>query len=209
MRILAMPKTGFKDIGIDSIGFYSPQNFVDLQKLAKARNIAFNKLKYGLMTYEMRVPAEGEDIISLGLKAAKNALIRGRISAKDIDAVFVGTETMTYAVKSVSNIIKDLLGISPQCLTQDVYNACAAGTLAVLNAVAQIESGFISKALVIAVDISSYDLNSPGEPTQGAGAVAMVICKNPRIAVFSNSIGKVSGNINDFYRPAGDRKSVV
>ena len=45
----------------------------------------------------------------MGLKAGYNALIRGNISPKNIEAVFIGTETMTYAVKSVSNIFAELL----------------------------------------------------------------------------------------------------
>jgi 3-hydroxy-3-methylglutaryl CoA synthase len=192
----------FYNCGIDSIGFYTPRNFVNLEALARIRNIPLNKLRFGLMTHEMRIAAQSEDIISLGVKAAKNALLRGQISPKEIDGVFVGTETITYAVKSVSNIYKDLLEIPKNCITQDIYNACAAGTLAIYNAIAQIEAGMIHKALVITVDISSYDLNSPGEPTQGAGAVAMIICRNPRIATFSKEFGRIASNVNDFYRNA-------
>ncbi len=194
----------FSNIGIDSIGFYAPRFYLNLNDLAAIRNVDPNKYKKGLLTKEMRFPEVGEDIVSMGLKAGYNALLRGHINPKKIDAIFVGTETITYAVKSVSNIFAQLLGISINSLTQDVYNACAAGTLAILNAIALIEKDIIKKALVIGVDVSSYDLGSPGEPTQGAGAVALVLSKNPRIATFSKKFGKISGNINDFYRPANE-----
>jgi 3-hydroxy-3-methylglutaryl CoA synthase len=199
----------FSDIGIDSIGFYAPHLMFPLARLAEARNVDIQKYYQGLLTYEMRLPDFGEDIVSLGCKAAKNALIRSLTNSKSIDAVFVGTETITYAVKSVSNIIKDYLGLEKNCLTQDVYNACAAGTLAILNAYAMIESGIIQRALVVAVDISTYPLNSGGEPTQGSGAVALIISKNPRIARFGKYFGKVSGNINDFFRNAGEHTPIV
>ncbi len=199
------------NIGIDSIGFYSPHLFLSLKELANARNIDPNKYKYGLMTNEMRIPNTnaGEDSISLGVKAGYNAILRGKIDSKEIDGVFVGSESYPYAVKSISNIYKDLLGVSKNCFTQDVSNACAAASMAILNAFAMIEAGIINKALVIAVDISIYDLFSPGEPTQGAGAVALIISRNPRIAVFSNTFGKVSANINDFFRPAGEKTAQV
>ena len=58
----------------------------------------------GLMIKEMRLPEVDEDIVSIGLKAGYHALLRGNIDPKEIDAIFVGTETITYAVKSVSNI---------------------------------------------------------------------------------------------------------
>ncbi len=199
----------FSDVGIDSIGFHAPRHYVDIGEFAKKRNVDPNKYKKGLLLKEMRMPQTGEDIVSLGLKAGYNALIRGNISPKDIDAVFVGTETMTYAVKSVSNIFAEWLGISTNSMTQDVYNACAAGTLAILNAIGLIEKEVLKKVLVIGADISSYNIGSPSECTQGSGAVALVISKNPRIATFSKSFGKVSGNINDFFRLPEDKDAQV
>ncbi|MHA1269385.1 MAG: hydroxymethylglutaryl-CoA synthase family protein [Candidatus Helarchaeota archaeon] len=191
----------FSDIGIDSIGFYAPRHYIDIEELAKVREVDPDKFRHGLMLREMRVPDIGEDIISMGLKASYNALLRGKIKPKKIDAIFVGTETMTYAVKSVSNILAELLGISINSITQDTYNACAAATIAIINAIGLVEKGIVNRALVVGADISYYELGSPGEATQGAGAVAMVISKNPRIATFSKKFGKISGNINDFFRP--------
>ena len=98
-----------------------------LKDLAIERKVDPEKYKKGLMSIEMRVPEVNEDIISIGLKAGYNALLKGNISPKDIDALFVGTETITYAVKSVSNIFAELLGISSNSFTQDCYNACAGG----------------------------------------------------------------------------------
>lgn len=199
----------FSDIGIDSIGFHAPRFYVDLGELAVERQIDPDKFKKGLLLREMRFPDVDEDIISMGLKAGYSALSRGNISPKEIDAVFVGTETMTYAAKSVSNIFAELLGISTNSITQDIYNACAAGTLAILNAIALIEKGIITKALVIKADISTYELGSAAEGTQGSGATAFVISKNPRVAVFSKKFGKVSGNVNDFFRSAGEVNAQV
>ena len=199
----------FTDIGIDSMSFHAPRYFVDIEELALKRKVDPNKFKKGLLLKEMRLPEVDEDIISIGLKAGYNALARGHISPKEIDAVFVGTETVTYAVKSVSNIFAEMLGIPPNSMTQDIYNACAGGTLAILNAIALIEKEIINKALVISADISTYHLGTPSEPTQGSGAIAFVISKNPRIATFSKKFGKISGNINDFYRPANEINAKV
>ena len=195
----------FGNVGIDSVGFYAPKYYIKLDDLAQQRNIDPNKFKKGLMAHEMRVPEVNEDIISLGLKAGYQALMKGGISPKSIDALFVGTETITYAVKSVSNIFAELLEISPNAFTMDSYNACAGGTLALLNAIALVEKEIINKALVISADISSYHLGSPSEATQGSGAVALVISKNPRVASFSEKFGKVSGNVDDFFRAANEK----
>ena len=199
----------FSNVGIDSMSFHAPRHFVNLEELAIKRNVDPNKYKKGLLLKEMRLPDADEDIISIGLKAGYNALSRGNINPKEIDAVFVGTETITYAVKSVSNIFAEMLGISKNALTQDIYNACAGGTLAILNAIGLIEKEIINKALVISADISSYQLGTPSEATQGSGAIAFVISKNPRIAAFSKKFGKISGDINDFYRPANETNAKV
>jgi 3-hydroxy-3-methylglutaryl CoA synthase len=197
----------FSNIGIDSIGFYSPRYYVKLEELAIQRQIDPAKYSKGLLSKEIRIAEVDEDIISLGLKAGYNALIRGDISPKSIDALFVGTETEVYAAKSVSNIFAEMLEISTNSITQDIYNACAGGTLAILNAIALIEKEIINKALIISADISSYHIGSPGEPTQGSGAIGLVISKNPRIAKFSTKFGKVSGNVNDFFRPPNDKNA--
>ncbi len=194
----------FTTIGIDSIGFYAPRTYVDLEELALKRCVDPEKYSKGLLLKEMRFPESDEDIISIGLKAGYSALLRGNINPKLIDGVFVGTETMTYAVKSVSNILGELLNVSSNSMTQDIYNACAAGTLAIINAMSLVEKGIIHKALVINADISSYKIGSPSEPTQGSGSVAFVISKNPRIATLSKKFGKVSGNVNDFFRNANE-----
>jgi 3-hydroxy-3-methylglutaryl CoA synthase len=190
----------FFNVGIDSMGFYTSKYYVDLRDLAVVRHVDPNKYLKGLLTKEMRIPGTGEDIVSMAVKAGHYALMRGNIDPSEIDAIFLGTETMTYAVKSVSNILAEILNVSLNCITQDVYNACAGETLAVLNAIGLINNGIIDKALIIGADICSYELESPGEPTQGAAAAAVVISKNPRIAAFGKRFGKFTANINDFYR---------
>ena len=72
----------FSRIGIDSVGFHAPRYYLKLKDLAAKRNVDPNKYKRGLMSIEMRVPEVNEDIISIGLKAAYNALIKGKISPK-------------------------------------------------------------------------------------------------------------------------------
>ncbi len=193
----------FTDIGIDAMGFSVPRNAFPLRELALARKTDPEKYEVGLFAREMRIADFGEDIITLSFSAACEAFSNGNISRDIIDAIFVGTETITYAVKAVSAILKDLLNLKAEVFTQDIYNACAAGTLAILNAIGMVSSGIIKNALVICADISQYEMGSGGEPTQGAGAVALVINRNPRLAVFGSEFGKISSNINDFFRFSG------
>ena len=107
----------FSKVGIDSIGFHAPRTYFDIEDLALLRKVDPEKYKKGLLLREMRLPEVDEDIISMGLKAGYTAITRGKINPKEINAVFVGTETATYGAKSVSNIFAEMLGCSSNSLT--------------------------------------------------------------------------------------------
>jgi hydroxymethylglutaryl-CoA synthase len=65
-------------------------------------------------------------------------------------------------------------------------------------------------ALVICSDIARYGVATPGEPTQGAGAVAMVIGQNPAMLEVDVGIsGTSSTHVHDFWRPLGMREAQV
>ena len=64
-----------------------------------------------------------------------------------------------------------------------------------------VENSPESKVLVIASDIAKYGIETPGEPTQGAGSVAMLITQNPRIMAFNNDNVAQTRDIMDFWRP--------
>ncbi|MFX0098094.1 MAG: hydroxymethylglutaryl-CoA synthase family protein [Candidatus Hodarchaeota archaeon] len=190
----------FLNVGLDAIGFYAPRNRLSLDDLAIKRGVDPAKFRDGLLAKEIAVPDFGEDAVSMAVIAARNALIRGSVNPKKLDAIFVGSESLPYAVKSIASILSAFLNVNENVITGDTLHACAGATLGLLNAVGLVNSGIIDKALVIGTDISKYALNSPGEPTQGAGAIAMVISRNPRIARISSKFGKVSGHVNDFFR---------
>jgi 3-hydroxy-3-methylglutaryl CoA synthase len=190
----------FLNVGIDAVGFYAPKFRLSLDDLAKKRGVDPEKFRQGLLAEEFAVPDYGEDAIGMAIMAAQNAIARGKINPKEIDAIFVGSESLPYAVKSIASILSAFLNIQENAFTGDTLHACAGATLGLLNAVGLVNSGIINKALVIGTDISKYPLGSSGEATQGAGAAAMVICKNPRIARIGSKFGKVSGHVDDFFR---------
>src|SRR5262249_6809530 len=89
--------------------------------------------------------------------------------------------------------------------------ACYAGTAALMSAVDWVRAGGTRprRALVIAADIARYAIGSPGEPTQGAGAGAMVIGREPWSLVLGAESGTEAGNVYDFWRPLGRREALV
>ncbi|HEL2383139.1 TPA: hydroxymethylglutaryl-CoA synthase [Streptococcus suis] len=191
------------NIGIDKIGFAAPDFVLDLADLAQARNIDPNKFKIGLLQSEMAVAPVTQDIVSLGAQAA--AAILTEEDKQTIDMVIVGTESSVDQSKAAAVSIHGLLGIQPFARSIEMKEACYGATAGLSLAKSHIAQFPDSKVLVIASDIAKYGLESGGEPTQGAGAVAMLVTANPRIMVLNNDNVCQTRDIYDFWRPNYDK----
>ncbi|NQP36226.1 hydroxymethylglutaryl-CoA synthase [Streptococcus suis] len=191
------------NIGIDKIGFAAPDYVLDLADLAQARNVDPNKFKIGLLQSEMAVAPVTQDIISLGAKAAEAILTEE--DKQTIDMVIVGTESSVDQSKAAAVTIHGLLGIQPFARSIEMKEACYGATAGLSLAKSHISQFPESKVLVIASDIAKYGVASGGEPTQGAGAVAMLVTANPRILVLNNDNVCQTRDIYDFWRPNYDK----
>ncbi|MFX3844496.1 hydroxymethylglutaryl-CoA synthase [Streptococcus suis] len=191
------------NIGIDKIGFAAPDYVLDLADLAQARNVDPNKFKIGLLQSEMAVAPVTQDIISLGAKAAEDILTEE--DKQTIDMVIVCTESSVDQSKAAAVTIHGLLGIQPFARSIEMKEACYGATAGLSLAKSHIAQFPESKVLVIASDIAKYGVASGGEPTQGAGAVAMLVTANPRILVLNNDNVCQTRDIYDFWRPNYDK----
>ena len=186
-------------IGIDQIGFATSNYVLKLDYLAEKRGIDPNKLSKGLLMKEISIAPLTEDIVTLGATAAEQILT---VEDKQvIDMVIVATESSIDQSKATSVFIHGLLGIQPFARSFEMKEACYAGTAALDYAKLHIKQYPESKVLVIASDIAKYGIEAPGEPTQGAGAIAMLISQNPRILEFNEDNVAQTRDIMDFWRP--------
>ncbi|MBF8969980.1 hydroxymethylglutaryl-CoA synthase [Streptococcus sp. NLN76] len=190
-------------IGIDKIGFAVPEFVLDLADLAAARNVDPNKFKIGLLQSEMAVAPVTQDIISLGAQAA--AAILTEEDKQAIDMVIVGTESSVDQSKAAAVVIHGLLGIQPFARSIEMKEACYGATAGLSLAKTHIAQNPNSKVLVIASDIAKYGIASGGEPTQGAGAVAMLVTADPSILVLNSDNVCQTRDIYDFWRPNDDK----
>ena len=191
------------NIGIDKIGFAAPDYVLDLADLAQARNVDPNKFKIGLLQSEMAVTPVTQDIVSLGAEAAEAILTEE--DKQTIDMVIVGTESSVDQSKAAAVTIHGLLGIQPFARSIEMKEACYGATAGLSLAKSHISLFPESKVLVIASDIAKYGVASGGEPTQGAGAVAMLVTANPRTLVLNNDNVCQTRDIYDFWRPNYDK----
>ncbi|MDH3817549.1 MAG: hypothetical protein OES21_02980, partial [Myxococcales bacterium] len=163
--------------GIASIGLQLPPLFMPVTQLAELRNVDPNKYTKGLGCTDIALCPSGHDAVTLAVGATKRALSRWNGSAEDIGLIAVGTESAKDMSRPLSAWVAEELGLSGAVRSYEVKHACYGGTLALRQALEWKWSGAGAgkAALVIASDVALYSLGDPGEPTQGAGAVAMII----------------------------------
>lgn len=140
-----------------------------------------------------------EDIVSMAASAASQILTDE--DKKTIDLIIFATETGIDQSKAASVFLHGLLGIQPFARSIEMKEACYAATAGLDYAKRHVEKFPASKVLVIASDIAKYGIASGGEPTQGAGAIAMLVTANPRLLILNDDNLAQTRDIMDFWRP--------
>lgn len=182
--------------GIDALNYYVPKTYLDMETLAKARNVDVEKYRRGLGQEKMAVIAPYEDIITMAAEAAFPII--NDLDA--IDLVLFATESGVDYSKAASIYLHKLLNLSSSTRVVELKQACYALTSALHLAVNHVKAHPLKKVLVVSSDVAWYGFNTPGEVTQGAGAIAMIVSKNPKVAVVHD--GKAfTADVPDFYRP--------
>ncbi|MBU5282980.1 hydroxymethylglutaryl-CoA synthase [Limosilactobacillus reuteri] len=194
-------------IGIDKMAFATTNDYLDLVELAKERGVDPNKFTIGIGQDLQAVVPPTQDIVTLGATAAKKLLTPEL--EKNISTVIVSTESGIDNSKASAIYIKHLLGLSDFTRTVEMKEACYSATAAIQFAKGVVALNPQETVLVIAADIARYGLNTPGEVTQGAGAVAMLISQNPHILTLEDTTVAYSKDIMDFWRPLYATEALV
>lgn len=193
--------------GIDKIAFFTSPYFIDMTDLANARGEDPNKYLIGIGQQKQAVIPPTQDVVTLAANAASSILTPA--DKASIDMVILGTESGIDNSKAAAIYVQSLLGISKRARSFEVKQACYGGTAGIQMGMDHLRSHPTSKVLVIASDIARYGLNTPGEVTQGGGAVAMLLTADPRILVIEDKTAFHSDNIMDFWRPLYRREALV
>ena len=198
--------------GIEALAIAIPRRYVDLEDLARARGVDPAKWTVGLGAREMAVAEPGEDTVALAAEAGRRALEAASLDPRELGMLVVGTETGVDHSKAVAAFVHGLLDLPRTMRVFDTQHACYGGTAGLLAATEWIASGAGAgkAALVICSDIARYGCGTAGEPTQGAGAVAMIVREDPSLVELDIGIsGAASAHVHDFWRPLGQREARV
>jgi hydroxymethylglutaryl-CoA synthase len=187
------------ETGIDQISFYTAQYFLDLKTLAAARGVEPDKFYTGIGQEKMGIPPPDEDMVTLAASAAFPLNEQG--SLEGVEALLFATESGIDHSKSAGLFVHRLLGLPARCRVVELKQACYSATAALRMAMGLVAMKPKSKVLVIASDIARYTLGSPGESTQGCGAVAFTVSADPRLLAIDREAGFYADDVMDFWRP--------
>jgi hydroxymethylglutaryl-CoA synthase len=187
-----------REVGIIGYGAYVPRYRLPASEVARVWTDGAG----GLPIKEKSVPGLDEDVATMSIEAARNAVARAGIAPTEIRAVWVGSESHPYAVKPTSTIVAEAIGAVPNTQAADWEFACKAGTEAMVAAMGLVGSGMADYALAIGMDTAQGRPGDALEYTAGAGGAAYIIGRAENaLAVIESSYSFVT-DTPDFWRRA-------
>ena len=194
------PKDGLlrpdRPVGIVGYGAYVPRYRLPATEVARMWKGGTG----GTPIDEKAVNGLDEDVVTMSIEAARDALQRARIDPREIRAVWVGSESHPYAVKPSSTIVAEAIGAVPTTQAADWEFACKAGTEAMQAAMGFVGSGMAKYALSIGMDTAQGRPGDALEYTAAAGGAAILIGPGEEsVAVINGSFSYVT-DTPDFWR---------
>lgn len=194
-------------VGIHDLELATTHHVLDMADLAAARGVDPNKYLVGIGQSRMSVPAPDEDVVTMAATAA--AGIVQRHGTEGLRALLVATESGVDQSKSAAAFVHGLLGLPTTVRSVELKQACYGGTAALQMALGIVAREPGAKVLVISTDVARYALGTPGEPTQGAAAVAMLVTADPALLAVEPVSGVATIDVDDFWRPNDSTTAVV
>lgn len=198
-------------IGIDDMSMYVPRIYFDIQDLAAARGIEYDKLSKGLGLLKMAMPDYHEDAATMAANAVADLIAKNNLDPRQLGRIYMGTESALDGAKPTATYVLDMLrqrfegeygsDCFRHCDVIDMTFACVGGVDALHNTVDWVGADPTRIGIVVTTDYAKYDLASTGEYTQGAGAIAMLVKAAPRLMAFSKPWGVATEGVHDFFKP--------
>lgn len=200
------------EFGISGLSVFVPPYRVNLQDWCGWTGNAWDKIG-AVVGHSFRMAGPEDSVYTMAAEAVLKLILDNNVDPQRIGSLALATESSSdNAVGAV--IVRGLVdqalttrGLPPlsrYCEVPEYKQACIAGLYGVKNAMRYLAyDGAGRQAIVVSADIAEYDRGSTGEPTQGAGAVAMLVDRDPQLLALdlSTSGSSSSYRIADFRKP--------
>ncbi len=203
-----------KEVGISGFAAYVPPYRVDLQNWCEWTGSPWDKTSAVIgRSFRMRGPHQS--VYTMAATAVMRLIDSYDIDPRRVGFLGLGTESSTdnsagaVIVKGMLDEALRTRGLPPinrHCEVPELKHACLGGIYAMKQGLRYLALEDDDRcAIVVSADIAEYARGSSGEPTQGAGAVAMLLESGPQLLnVQLKNIGSASA-----YRAVDFRKPVM
>ncbi len=201
-----------KKIGVSGLAAYVPPYRVWLEDWCDWTNNQWPKIRE-VVGRSFRVRGPNQGVYTMAATAVMRLIDQYDIDPTRVKFLGLGTESSTdnsagaIIVKGMVDHALEAAGkppISRSCEVPEFKHACLGGVYGMKGAIRHLAlDGAGSQAIVVCADIAEYARGSSGEPTQGAGAVAMLLEEDPKLAVV-DLVGSGSASdyrVMDFRKP--------
>ena len=192
-------------VGITSYGAYVPRYRIRSEEIARIWGDDANIGK-ALNVLQKSVPGPDEDVATISVQAARQAMRRAQTGAKDVGAIYVGSESHPYAVKPTGTIVQAAIEAGPYLTMADYEFACKAGTAAIQTGMGLVRSGMCQTVLAIGSDTSQGAPRNALEYSASAGGAALLIGGDKRhiLADIDHTVSFTT-DTPDFWRREGQK----
>lgn len=195
------------EIGISGMAAHVPPYRVNLVDWCRWTGENPDKTRHVIGdSFRMRGPARS--VYTLAATAVLRLFEQYEIDPARVRYFALGTESSTdnsAGAVIVRGMVDEVLrrrgwgGISRHCEVPEIKHACLGGVYALKGAVRCLGMSRPDEcAIVVSADIAEYERGSTGEPTQGAGAVAMLVEHEPALVALDLAH---SGSATDYRGP--------
>jgi hydroxymethylglutaryl-CoA synthase len=189
-------------VGVVSWGAYIPKYRIRTEEVARIWGDDPARIVDVYLVDEKSVEGLDEDAVTIAVEAARMAIRRSKLDPRRIGAVYVGTESKPYAVKPISSILVDALGLSNNVFAVDMEFACKAGSDGLVAAIGLVESGRVEYGMTVGADTSQGEPGEHLEYSASSGGAALIVGKDGVVAELEAMYSFVS-DTPDFWRRDG------
>ncbi len=200
--------------GVSAMSLYVPPFRVQLERWCEWTGNSWDKIS-AVVGRSFRVQGPHENVYTMAANAVLRLILDNAVDPRELGMLALGTESSTdnaagaVIVRGMVDHGLDRLGLprlSRRLEVPELKHACLGGVYALKNALRYVAyDGADRQAIVVSADVAEYERGSTGEQTQGAGAVALLVEREPRL--FSLDL-RHAGSASD-YRGPDFRKPVA
>ncbi len=184
------PSAANPPVGISGMAMYVPPYRIDLEQWCGWTGNDAAKT-HAVVGRAFRMPGPDQNVYTLAANAVLRLIERYKVDPRRVGYLALGTESsIDNAAGAV--IVRGLVDaalaaegkplLARDCEVPEFKHACLGGVYALKGGLRYLAcDGRERQAIALSADIAEYARGSSGEPTQGAGAVAMLLEASPKL----------------------------